>query len=504
MKRVIKKILPIFLFALFSFVGVERSHASTVGLNAVVIFDQSAKDLYEDIIQLKHQDMERRLYAYEIEHPQNLVASYLRGYYHFLTCFIQEDPKLYRSFGKLMDMNIKVLEGLSLSDPMRRFIIAELKLMWSVVHLKFDERIKAGYQIYGAYKLLDENIRLFPSFSLSKKSYCIILALSESLPSWAQNLVGIKASSQEAQAMIESLIEMPASQKLIFEKELLVVGMYLYYHQFSQKANARKLGAQLLELGPNNPIIVFLVANIMQRDGENERAIGLLSSVSSSRMDGLFPSLNFVLGKYKLHRMDADAIRCFEKFLLHTKGQNYRKESLQKLAWAHLIIRNDSKAYKSYMQRVINEGTSITDEDKQALKEAKSGVIPKRELLKARLLCDGAYYLEAKKVLSVFDPKGLIQSDKIAYHYRMGKIAQGLKNSKEALSWYQVCIADGKNTRNYMISGAMLQCGGIYEELGHFSEARLWYQRCLDSDPDSYKNGLHQKAKSGLLRIQRR
>ena len=504
MKRVIKKILPIFLVTLFSFTGVDGSGVNTSVQATVAIFDRGAKDLYDDIIQLKHEDMERRLRTYELEHPHNIVSAYLRGYYYFLTCFIQEDPTFYSTFGESMDTQIKKLESLSSSNPMRRFLIAELKLMWSVVHLKFGERIKAAYQIYGAYKLLEDNTRLFPSFSLSKKSYCIMLALSESLPPWAQNLVGIKASSKEAQQMIETLIEMPASQKMVFEKEVLVVGFYLYYHQFGQKVKARKLGEQLLTLGSKNPVIVFLVANIFQRDGENERAIDLLTSVSNSRMDRLFPFLNFVLGKYKLYRLDKDAIGYFEKFLMYTKGQNYQKESLQKLAWAHIVIRNDVYKYKSYMTRVIKEGAFLIDEDKQALKEAKSGVVPNRELLKARLLCDGAYYLDAKKVLQATDPKGLILSDKIAYHYRMGKVEQGLENLNEALSWYQTCIGVGKDSKNYMVSSAMLQCGVIYEELGRSPEARSWYQRCLDSDPESYKTGLHQKAKSGLLRIQHR
>ncbi len=41
----------------------------------------------------------------------------------------------------------------------------------------------------------------------------------------------------------------------------------------------------------------------------------------------------------------------------------------------------------------------------------------------------------------------------------------------------------------------------FYEQLGNLAQARAYYNTCLELNPDEYRTGLHQKAKTGLARI---
>ena len=44
--------------------------------------------------------------------------------------------------------------------------------------------------------------------------------------------------------------------------------------------------------------------------------------------------------------------------------------------------------------------------------------------------------------------------------------------------------------------------GLIYEATGDLPKARAAFERCLSLEPEEYRTGLHQKAKSGLARLE--
>ena len=95
-----------------------------------------------------------------------------------------------------------------------------------------------------------------------------------------------------------------------------------------------------------------------------------------------FPFLHgFHAGTCKTRRLDSDANRYFESFLVQFKGKNYIKEAYQKMGW-NALIAGDMSRYKFYMERVKLYGDAVIDDDKQALLEAESGIPPNVTLLK--------------------------------------------------------------------------------------------------------------------------
>ena len=190
-----------------------------------------------------------------------------------------------------------------------------------------------------------------------------------------------------------------------------------------------------------------------------------------------------------------------QKYVDEFHGQNYIKEAYQKLAWYHLVKGNEIN-YLHYIKFCKSEGAKVIGGDKNAEKEAKSGIIPEMTLLKARLLFDGGYLERAFKVLkgktlADFDN----QKHQLEYSYRLGRIAHNTGRHDEAIMYYQIAIDRGKDASYYFACNAALQIGRIWEYREDKAKAKEFFNLCLSIKPDEYRNSLHQKAKAGLNRL---
>ena len=123
------------------------------------------------------------------------------------------------------------------------------------------------------------------------------------------------------------------------------------------------------------------------------------------------------------------------------------------------------------------------------------------KILKARLLFDGGYYQRAKNTLTTKDAHSRYT---LEYYYRLSRIYQAKEEYDEAQKYFTLVIAAGKKSKAYYVCSSALQLGLINEALEDYSEAILYFETCLDMDPDNYKRSLHQKAKSGLQRLKKK
>jgi tetratricopeptide (TPR) repeat protein len=176
------------------------------------------------------------------------------------------------------------------------------------------------------------------------------------------------------------------------------------------------------------------------------------------------------------------------------------KDVLQKMSW-YYYLRGDMVRADSCRQQVIKRGAAVSDADRQALKEARSGKWPNRMLLKARLLDDGGYFSDALQVLRGMDPSEFRDPvERCEYTYRLGRIYDGLGRGDEALDAYQRTIRLGENLKEYYAARAALQAGYINEQRGDKAKAIGLYEKCLSMQDHDYKNSLDQRAKAGIAR----
>ena len=136
------------------------------------------------------------------------------------------------------------------------------------------------------------------------------------------------------------------------------------------------------------------------------------------------------------------------------------------------------------MANVKKYGNDQLDEDKTALREAKSGDAPHPLLLQARLLFDGGYLVRSYKLLNAANETYFQDTnDKLEYNYRKGRVAHSLKNYQDALKYYAQTIQKGRQNSSYFACNAALNIGMIYEGQKKKDAARQYYNCLLYTSP---------------------
>jgi tetratricopeptide (TPR) repeat protein len=193
----------------------------------------------------------------------------------------------------------------------------------------------------------------------------------------------------------------------------------------------------------------------------------------------------------------------FTYFTSQFKGNFYIKDAYEKLSWI-AYLQNNSKQAEFYRGEVIAKGSQITDADKLAQQNAKSGLWPNALLLKARILSDGGYQKQALATLSDKTTADFnTQADKAEFPYRLGRIYDIMGDPEQAIKFYKSTIQKGAQLPAYFASRAALQIGLIYEANKNFKEAIDYYNICIAMKNHAFKNSMDQKAKSGIIRCNR-
>lgn len=493
------KLVLTFILLLFFFPGFSNGYFK---------FSPTARQAYEQAISLQFEEARQNVSQLKQEEPNNLIVHLIENYIDFFTVFIDEEQEVFRILEKNKNHRLDLIRRGDDFSPYYLYCQAEIKLQWALVRLKFEEYFTAFGEVKSAYKLLHKNQEEFPNFIANKKSLGILHALVGTVPDsykWGVKLLGgMEGSIEEGRQEIAEVIAFAQKNDFVFEQETMVMYAFLLLHLNNQSDEAWSI-LKSPKLDPKtNPLAAFVQANVAMRTGRNDEAIRILEDRPRDRRFHPFPYLNYMHGLAKLYRLDADADVHLRTYAHTYKGINYIKEAYQKLAWFQ-IIRDDEKAYAYCMEQCKTKGNAILDGDKTALKEAESEIIPHKTLLQARLLFDGGYYSKAYGMLKNFSVDQLNEKrHQLEYTYRLGRICHRYNKTTEAYQYYQKTIDEGRSYDYYFACNAALQVGLLHEGQNNFEEAKKYYSLCLDLKPDEYRNGLHQKAKSGLNRLKRK
>lgn len=469
-----------------------------------IVYSAEVNACYQNIIHLRIKEAEQQLAALKASDKDNLALLHLENYIDFFQLFITEDLSEYKLRLPGKDRRMSVLEEANLQDPHLDFIKAEILLQWALIQIKFDDKIAAGKAVYKAYQLLESNQKKYPSFKENNKSLSILHVLAESVPKWVRKLIGVKGSIHQGKIEIESLAQYALSQKkYMYKDEVAAIYTYILFYQFNDREGALNQLKKFDLDHTQHPLIAFLKASIYQRAGKNDDCLEVLNTLSLSGNQLPFHYLEFMKGKAYLNKQDARAKSHLLAFVKKFTGQHFIKEAYQKLAWYEMSMNNDVSLYKFYMAEAQRKGKALVDEDKQAEKEALAGKPPVPFLLKSRLYYDGGYYQDSYNVLKK-NEKTLLQHGEyvLEYYYRLGRVHQARNEVKQAISCLKNTILRGEKSNSYYAASAALQLGLIFEADAQWKVAHFYFQKCLSIDASEYKNSLHQKAKSGVQRVQ--
>jgi len=472
-------------------------------------FDLSSgiREAYTHIINLQLDQAQLELDELKINEPENLLVYQIENYIDFFRIFISEDKDLFERLEKNRAYRLRKIKTGDDESPYYRFAQAEIHLQWVLARSKFYDGkgipdLKLVSDLNKAYRLLEENKKLFPDFVENYKSLSVLHALGSYLPSFAQKLLNVNGSLQLGLDEIRELITTKENSEYLFLQEAKAIEAYMLLHLFNQPEDAWA-AIQSAQLKPDeSPLACFLMSSIAMKIGYNNYAITLLQDKPIGEGRDTFHYLSYLEGKALLQRGDEHAKDVVLEFVEHFNGRHFIKDAYQKLAWYELINTDNIIGYKKYMALVEDQGISVLEDDQQAMTEAKNAIIPHPMLLKGRLLFDGGYYQEALEYLLskqiYFEDNGRFKQE---FTYRLGRIYQELNEDREAIIHFKSCLAFQKEANTFYNCNAALQLGLIFEKHADYPRAELYFKSCRAIKSNTYRDQLHKKAKAGLERI---
>ncbi|MEL7020543.1 MAG: hypothetical protein AAGK47_02955 [Bacteroidota bacterium] len=466
----------------------------------------TARAAYDKTMQLRLVEASELLEQMKIAEPNNLLRLHVADYIDFLTVYIDEDETTFQQLEAQKNQRLEQISRQGDSNsPYYLYVQADIHLHWALARLKFEEYATTFFETNKAFKLLNKNSRKFPEFAANQKDLGLLHAIVGTIPdnyrwalSWISSMEGTVA---QGKAELEEVLTYARHNDFVFTAEAEVFYAYLQLHLENEPQAAWKT-IQNSQLQPDSsPLHTFIIANIATYAARNDHAIQLLENAPKGSHFHPFPYLNFMLGEAKLNRLDTDADQHFKQFLSAYKGRNFIKDAYRRLSW-HALLFGTVGQFRQYQADVRSRGYTIVGEDESAQLEASEQLMPHQDLLRARLLFDGGYYERAHDLLAT---QSVLEFDterhQLEFHYRTGRIHHARAQYDAALRAYQQTIVRGRTSPHYYACRAALEQGRIYEATNQRTAARAAYKNCLSIQPKEHRTGLHQQAKTGLLRL---
>ncbi len=488
------RILP-FLFILISVLQLKASPTRQV------YFSAALKAIPDLIVQARFNAANKVLAEAREADPENRAVDYLAAATLCMDLFVHAEEEAFETGLPAIEAYLERIEELPETEPWRNVFLGELKVALAVLHAKFKNNLKGGWQFYQAYGLLEENQQRFPSFVPGCLSFGVLQAALGSLPEDYRSiaaLLGLAGDVDEGMRMLRKAYwRTTASEELGFLRNYYG---FIYSFVNFQLFSAHEISPQSLNLPlKHEGFLVYLQALLEADRGQVSMAVQLLKNRNRFQGEKPFYYLSYLLGKYALSSDPELAHQNFRSFLARPGNNAYKKSTYRYLVWYH-VLQDKPEKVEEYRQKILKEGNTALGADKQALLEAKAGF--NFTLVKGRLYFDGGQY---QKALESLDQQGLEvccpeQAERIEWHYRKGRIYQEMEEPVKAVKAFEKAVQYPEAAPSYALANSYLQLGYLYTGQKRDKEAREVYKKVLKLKGFPFSEGLHQKAKVALSR----
>lgn len=446
--------------------------------------------------------------AEKAEHPYNLAPLMVDSYADLLRLYFGELRAEYPRFRSDQEARLERIEAAATQGPFLLFSQGLLHFHGALAAIRFDDKWNAALETRKAYLHLKQNQEKHPQFGPNKVYYGVLTSMLGAVPNgyqWILNLFGFRGDIRKGNRMLLDHIEGRTQSPHISRSEALILYPYLVSVLEGDPAKA----IRHIERGGIDPVRnhlhAFMAMNILINNQRSEAALRIIEGMDRSPDYLPIPFWHFEKGHiylnlFRLREAQAE----YSRFVNEFRGDYYVRDAYEKLSWIALL-QNDPKRAAEMRAMVLKRGTDVSDADRSATGNARSGQWPHPLLLKARLLSDGGLQTQAWETLQSADARNFRSKvERIEYGYRMGRTLDLLGRKDEALRHYATTIEQGSGMREYFAARAALQAGLIQEERKEYAKATALFTQCLEMTGHEYKNSLDQKAKAGLQRCDRR
>lgn len=459
--------------------------------------DERLKNTYNQVLQLQFKEAQK-LNRVSTENPQEIyVVSFADG----LELLITEDASKFDPYEDLYESRLDQLSKVPTSSS-SLFALAELRLQWAFIYLKFGQELDAAWNVRQAYLLVQECKKKYPDFIPIKKTSGLLEIMLGSVPEkyqWIINFLGMEGSVETGLKELETVRQKSAT--LQQETTLLY---YLFQSFILQRTDIAMAGFdEIIKQHPDNPLALFLAASIAIKNSQSEKALTYLKKVNETSEVTIRYS-NYQLGEVYLHKGSYESsILSYQKFLDGYKGQNYIKDAYYKIGVCNWLMGNSTDA-KKYFEIAAEKGKESAEADKYAARSLAESTYPNVKLSKIRYATDGGYYEDAHKIISTVSEKDLQNpKDKIEFAYRQGRLFHKKGSLPEAKKSYLETISKQGEANWYFAPNSCLQLGYLFLEQGQPAEAKKYFEKALTYKKHEYKNSIDSKAKSALAQLKK-
>ena len=468
-------------------------------------YSKAIHEAYSDILHLKFEDAETVLDDVQRENPANLLPEFYRHYILFLKTFIAEEDAYYDALEEYSKRAIDKLKAVP-ESPYKRYLQADVLIRRALARAKFQKFIRAGWDLNRANRLLEQNKKRYPDFIYSDKGLSLIHSFFGTLSGFQRGVISlftsIEASIEKGVSEINAIANR-VDQNSIHQTEILLAQALIALHIEKNEQRAWRI-IQSQALPGKSPLVQFFRASLAFQMRKHEKGRSILTEYYLEKESFPFYYLRYMYGVSLLNGLSPEASGPIMEFVQNFKGKTYLKEACQKMAWYHLVIKNDVTQYQYWITKVGDRGTRLVGEDVSAAAERETRKVPNRILLKARLLYDGGHYEKSLELLLKNDDLANQGEDRVEYIYRLGRLYEALDEYDSAKMRYRSIISHADQNRNFFKCNAALRLGIMSEEMDEKENAYTYYNLCLSIDPPYFGKSLHQKAKFGLRRIKKR
>jgi hypothetical protein len=476
-----------------------------VPLQAQKVFDfnDRCKQAYHEIIQLKLNSGQQLLNTEKAQHPNNLIPYFLENYIDFFTLFFNENPAEYKRRLPNRETRLELMGEGPENSPFLLFTRSVIHFQWAAVRIKFGNNWDAGWEFRRSYLQVKNNLQAFPNFAPNGLYAGAMQVAAGTIPDgykWLSSLLGINGSIKKGMGRLNTFLQGKDEWSTLFHDEAVFYYCYLKFYIENDKPGVFQfIDQQHLDV-VNHHLFAYLATNLNLNSQHAEKAEQIMLGRNTSAAYLVTPVWDMEMGYAKLHRLDPSAAQYLERFITDFKGTFYVKDVLQKLSWHYYLQGDDAKA-RACRQQIRTSGSTYSEADKQAQKEATTSQWPNKLLLRARLLNDGGYYRQALALLHGKNTGSFsLAEEKLEFSYRAGRLYDDLENDSVAMLFYKQAIDLGEKRKEHFAARAALQAGFIFEKQGKKQTAIQWFQRCMAMKDHDFKNSLDQRAKAGIAR----
>ena len=284
------------------------------------LWNKNCKEAYNLSIQLKFDKAHFLLEKEKKENPNNTLVYFIENYSDYLKIQIGEEKSDFEKLKKNKDSRLDFIESDKSSSPWYLYSQAEINLQWAASRLKFGEYFTAAFEINKAYRLIQENNKLYPNFIPNKKSLGLLYTLIGSVPeqyNWILSIIGMEGNINSGLSLMNEAIQEMKTHKdfEIMLEESYFLYAFLKMNLDNNKADLQKLLSELQD--KDYLLLNFASSRIASKLGQNDLAIQILENRKVGKDHYPFHYLDYLLGINKQNKMDNNCLDHFENYLLN-------------------------------------------------------------------------------------------------------------------------------------------------------------------------------------------